>query len=135
MSSSSIEKSHKISDLLMVIGIGILYIGILNDILVINQVYTYYYLLEYAYLFTVIVMGVSLSQIIYEGLNAKNELVSNNIDLQRIKTYQERSVQESVAETINQKRYFEALVEYSPLAIVSLFLNFHFLSAIRFLTG
>ena len=119
----------------MVIGIGILYIGILNDILVINQVYTYYYLLEYAYLFTVIVMGVSLSQIIYEGLNAKNELVSNNIDLQRIKTYQERSVQESVTETINQKRYFEALVEYSLLAIVSLFLNFHFLSAIRFLTG
>ena len=92
----------------------------LNDAAVSADLYLFPYVMEYAYLFMVMVFTSSLLKTVARASQMRDVLEKRNKELVSVKTSFERQVTKRTKEILQEKQYYQALVDTNPIAVVIL---------------
>lgn len=102
----------------LLLGIGLLLLAGLNDAAVSFGIYLFPYLLEYAYLFVILAFSALLSQTIVHASQMQVVLEKRSRELVSVRSSVEQQVTKRTAAILQEKQYYQALVDHSPIAIV-----------------
>jgi PAS domain S-box-containing protein len=113
-----LRRGHKQGIWRIILGLVILFLAGVNDAAVSAGLYLFPYLIEYAYLGMVLAFSASLSQTIVHASDMRVALEKRNRELVSVKSSFEEQVTRRTAAILQEKEYYQALVDHSPLAIV-----------------
>ena len=119
----SAQDYHRREYSYLLVSLMMLMLSVINDALVGQGVVSSVYTLEYAYLGLVIIISTALSKTFVDAAAMKDILEEKNYELQEARILLEDRVAERATEILQQKQFFEALVQYSPIAVVTLNLD------------
>jgi len=107
----------------LLVSLVMLTFSAINDALVGLGFISFIYTLEYAYLGLVIIISTALSKTFVDAAAIKDILEKKNYELEEARVMLEERVAERATEILQQKQFFEALVQYSPIAVVTVNLD------------
>ena len=104
----------------LIISVSLIIASMINDALVGLGLITSIYIIEYAYLAVVILISTSFSKAMFDAASLKEVLQEKNQELEEARILLEERVADRANEILQQKQFYEALVQYSPIAVVTL---------------
>ena len=100
--------------------IFLIMVSMINDALVGLGLISSIYTVEYAFLIVVILISTSFSKTMLDAALFKEVLEKKNRELEEARILLEERVAERANEILQQKQFYEALVQYNPIAVVTL---------------
>jgi PAS domain S-box-containing protein len=104
----------------LLLGMLLLFLAGVSDTAVSSDIYLFPYLIEYAYLVMVLMFSAGLSQTIIHATQMRDTLEKRNRELVSVRSSFEQQVTKRTAAIMQEKQYYQALVDHSPLAIVTM---------------
>ncbi len=114
-----LSKDHK-NGWQLLVGLLLVIAAAVSDAAVNVGMYLFPYVLEYAYLAMVMLFASSLSRTIARASQMRDALEKRNQQLESVKTSFERQVTKRTREILQEKQYYQALVDHNPIAVVIL---------------
>jgi len=114
-----ISKGHK-DGWRLLIGLLLVLAALLNDSAVSSGYYLFPYMVEYAYLFMAMLFASSIIKAIAKASKMRDALEKRNRELVSVKRSFENQVTRRTRAILEEKQYYQALVDTSPLAIAIL---------------
>ena len=104
----------------LVFSMSLIMVSMINDGLLGMGLISSIYTIEYAYLAVVILIFTLLSKAILDAALLKEVLQKKNQELEEARLLLEKRVADRAAEILQQKQFYEALVQHTPIAVVTL---------------
>ena len=118
------RKGYKKEALPLLVATILLQAAILNDLLVPLGIFHFFYLIEYVFFGSLLIMNHTDLINLAGADRSMVELRERNRVMTEMKTLLEEEVELRTREIITQKQYFEALIQNLPVSIVSLDLDY-----------
>ncbi|MCD4671204.1 MAG: PAS domain S-box protein [Anaerolineaceae bacterium] len=113
-------KGHKQGSWRLLLGLLLVFVAGVNDAAVSYGLYLFPYLMEYAYLGMILSFVSSLSRTIAHASQMRDALEKRNRELVSVKSAFEKQVTRRTEAILQEKQYYQALVDTNPIAVVIL---------------